>query len=152
MAATVDDIKKTYPLPVYYYEVTIDGLDPIAFSEASGLAIEYNTITYKDGLSFKEGARHMPGQGTPVDLTLKKGVMRGDNKLFEWISSVKLNTVDKKDILIVLKDETHSPVVSWKVLDAFPKKLDAPKFDAMANDVAIEKLDLRASDLSIEYH
>ncbi len=152
MATSPDDIKNTYPIPVYYYEVKIDGLDPIAFSEVSGLSIEYETITYKDGLSFKEGAKHMPGQVKPANITMKKGIVRGGNKLFNWMSSVKLNTVEKKDITISLKDESDAPVVTWKAIDAFPKKLDAPAFNATSNEIAIESLELMASDLKIEYH
>ena len=74
MATSVADIKTRYPLPVYYYEVMIDTLAPIAFSEVSGLSIEYETITYRDGLSYKEGAIHMPGMAKPIQVTLKKGI------------------------------------------------------------------------------
>lgn len=153
MATTVDDIKAKYPLPVYYYDVKIDDLDPIAFKEVSGLTIGYeDPITYKDGLSHKEGAKHMPGQRSAVDITMKKGIVRGDNKLFDWISKINLNTVVKKDILVSLMDESDSPVVSWKIMNAFPKKMEAPTFDATSNDVAIESLDFRADSLTIEYH
>ena len=152
MATTVDDIKTTYPVPVYYYEVKVDDLDPIHFSEVSGLSIEYETISYKDGLSFREGEKHMPGQMKAVNLTLKKGIVRADSKLFDWISTVSLNTVVKKDITISLKDETDAPVVSWKVQNAFPKKLDAPGFNAGSNEVAIESMELMASKLDVEYH
>ncbi len=152
MATTVDDIKKTYPLPVYYYDVKIDGLDPIAFKEVGGLAIGFeDPITYKDGLSHKEGAKYMPGQRSPVDITMKKGVIRGDSKMFTWIASINLNTVEKKDITISLMDESDAPVVTWVVKNAFPKKLEAPSFDATSNDVAIESLELRADSITITY-
>ena len=152
MATTTADIKATYPLPVYYYEVSIDGLDPIAFTEVSGLTIEYETITYKDGMSYKEGAKHMPGQPSgPVKFSLKKGVMRKDSKLLDWIDTVKLNTVEKKDVSITLKDESDGPVVAWKASNVFPAKLEAPSFNAGSNEVAIESMDLVADSLTIEY-
>ena len=152
MATTIDDMKKDpFPLVVYYYEVKIDEYDPINFSEVSGISIEYDTITYKDGMSYKEGERHMPGQSKPVNLTLKKGMVRADNKLFDWINSVHLNTCTKRDITISLKDADDAPVVSWKVFNAFPKKLDAPGFNAGSNEVAIESLELMADRLTIEY-
>ena len=149
MATTVDDIKNNYPLPVFYYLVTIDGNDAIAFSEVSGLAIEYETITYKDGLSYKNGAKHMPGMGTPVNLTLKKGIVKSDSYLFDWINTIKLNTVEKRDVRIDLLNENGEPTVTWTVKDAFPKKLDAPSFNATSNEVAIESLELMASNLKI---
>lgn len=151
MATSVTEIKKRYPIPVYYYEVMIDKLDPIAFSEVSGLDVEFEPITYRTGMSYKEGTIHMPGMVKPIDFSLKKGIIRNDNKLLQWFTSVKLNTVEKKDITITLKDESHNPVVTWRVKDAFPLKLHAPTFDATSNEVAIEQLDLRASDLKITY-
>ena len=151
MATTAQDIKKSYPIPVFYYRVTIDGDGSHAFSEVSGLSIEYETITYKDGMSYRDGAKHMPGLGTPVNLTLQKGIVRNDSYLLNWISTVRLNTVTKRDVRIDLLDESGAAVVSWTVIDAFPIKLDAPSFNASSNEVAIESLELMASDLKIEY-
>ncbi|MDZ8082834.1 MAG: phage tail protein [Nostoc sp. DcaGUA01] len=151
MATSTEDIKNNYPIPVFYYRVTIDGDDSHAFSEVSGLSIEYETITYRDGMSYKDGAKYMPGLSTPVNLSLKKGIVRKDSYLFSWISSVKLNTVAKRDIRIDLLDETGAAVVSWTAINAFPKKLDAPSFNATSNEVAIESLDLMANDLKIDY-
>lgn len=149
MATSIEDIRNQYPIPVFYYQVSIGGEDTIAFSEVSGLAIEYETITYKDGLSWRYGAKHMPGMGTPVNLTLQKGIVKADSYLFDWISTIKLNTVEKRDITISLLNENHEPTVSWEVTDAFPTKLDVPTFSATSNEVAIESLDLMASDLKI---
>lgn len=152
MADSIERIKSKFPIPVFYYDVKIDQLDPIAFSEVSGLAIEYDTISYSDGLSWKEGSKKMPGLGKAVNLTLKKGITRGDSKLFSWINSIKLNTVQKKDLTVTLKDEGDQPVVTWKVINAFPTKLDAPSFNASSNEVAIESLSLLANKMTIEYH
>ena len=48
-----------------------------------------------------------------------------------------------------LLNENGEPTVSWTVQDAFPKKLDAPSFNASSNEVAIENLELMASNLII---
>lgn len=151
MATTTEEIKNSYPIPVFYYRVTIDGDDSHAFSEVSGLSIEYETITYKDGMSYRDGAKYMPGLNKEVNLTLKKGIVRKDSYLFNWISSVKLNTVAKRDVRIDLLDETGTAVVSWTAINAFPKKLDAPSFNATSNEVAIESIELMANDLKIDY-
>ena len=45
MAMTKEQIKTTYPLPVYNYKVEIDG-KTIGFSEVSGLSAGYETTTY----------------------------------------------------------------------------------------------------------
>ncbi|NEO88149.1 MAG: phage tail protein [Spirulina sp. SIO3F2] len=151
MATTIDDIKSKYPLPSFYYQVTIGDEGSIAFSEVSGLSIEYETITYKHGLSYKEGNIYMPGLKGDVNLTLKKGIVKADDYLLSWIMSTNLNTVEKRDLTISLLNESGEPTVSWNVYDAFPKKLDAPSFNASSSEVAIESLDLIARDISVEY-
>ena len=156
MATSKADIKATYPLPVYNYKVDI-GKDTIAFSEVSGLNIAYETTTYKESSteSGKAGPRvfHMPAQATTTTLTLKKGLVptKSQPALYDWISSIRINQVEKKDIVITLCDETGKAVVSWTVTNAFPTKLDAPTFDANSNDVAIESMELMADDVFINY-
>lgn len=149
MAVTAEDIKKDYPIPVYQFMVSIGDDIEYRFSEVTGLSIEYETITYLDGM----GAYHMPGWGTPVKLSLKKGIIPGQSLLYEWIHRIKHNTIDKKDITISLVDSSTDPTVlaTWKIFRAFPYNLTAPEFNAYTNDVAIESLDLMADDLTIAY-
>jgi phage tail-like protein len=70
--------------------------------------------------------------------------------LFEWINATQINQNDKKDIYVRLCDEKGDAVVSWKILNAFPKKLNAPSFTAESNDVAIESMELMADRILIE--
>ncbi len=57
---------------------------------------------------------------------------------------------DKKDIYVRLCDENGAAVVSWKVINAFPTKLDAPSFTADSNDVAVESMELMADSVVVE--
>lgn len=156
MALTPDKIKSDYPLPSYNYKVDI-GKDTIAFSEVSGLNIAYEKTVYKESSteSGKASPRvfRMPAQATDTTLTLKKGLVPAKSApaLYDWINSVSLNQVQKKDIVISLCDETGKPVVSWTVINAFPTKLDAPSFSATSNDAAIESMELLADGASINY-
>ncbi len=155
MALTKDEIKAAYPLPVYNYKVNIGG-DTISFSEVSGLGMSFETITYKESKTLEPGAGPnvmiMPGQANPVSITLKKGYVRGKSLpvFYDWINSVQLNLVDKKNITVQLCDETGTAVVSWNVLNAFPTKLDAPGFTADSNEVAIESMELTADRVTME--
>lgn len=149
MATSVDDIRNKYPIPVFYYRVTIGGEDAIAFSEVSGLNFQYETITYKDGLSYKDGPKYMPGFFNPVSLTLQKGIVKADSFLLNWFKTIQLNTVEKRDVRIDLLNEAGEATVSWVARDAFPTKLDAPSFNAASNEVAIESLELMATWLDI---
>ncbi len=154
MATTPSDIKSSYPLPVYNYKVDI-GSDTVAFSEVSGLTIQYETTTYVETLTGSTaGVRtlHMPGKPQPVNITLNKGIVEGDsiNVFYNWIKTTTLNQIEKKDIVVRLCDETGATVIQWKVINAFPTQLDAPTFDASSNDVAIETMQLMADRIEIE--
>jgi phage tail-like protein len=148
-----DQIKASYPLPVYNYRVTVGKLT-IGFSEVSGLNVDYEPVTYKHGLSFAMGVKIIPGMRQPVKLTMKKGVVKGNDFLAGWLQGAYANPFKnaKEDILIDLCDESGQAVVRWKVQGALPVKLDAPGFDANSNEVAVETLELVAHDIQVDYH
>jgi len=155
MALTKEQIKTDYPLPIYNYRVDING-ESISFSEVSGLELSFETFTYKE--SYASGGKvgpnimYMPGQIQPVTISMKKGLVKGKSipVFYNWINSIQLNQVDKKDIVVHLLDETGTTVISWKVIDAFPTKLSAPSFDANSNDVGIESMELMAFRVTME--
>jgi phage tail-like protein len=155
MPLSKEDIRNEYPLPVYNYRVEIAG-EAVAFSEVSGLSVSYETSTYKESPTAggAPGPRVMmiPGQRSTAKVTLKKGLVRGASlkALYGWIRTIQINQVEKKDVFVRLCDETGAAVISWKVVNAFPTKLDAPTFDAKSNDAAIESMELAADFVSIE--
>ena len=155
MALTQAEIKTAYPLPVYNYIVEIAGT-AVAFSEVLGLDISYEDHTYKESPteSGAPGPRvmRMPMQSKPVHVTLRKGVVKAVSvpALYDWISTIQTNQVEKKDIFVRLCDEQGSTMISWKVINAFPTRLEAPTFTAESNEVAIESLDLIADGVQIE--
>lgn len=154
MAYTIDEIKQNYPLPAYNYRVDING-ESIAFSNVSGLSLSFETHTYKESRTGGEVpgpvAMRMPAQQADVKITLKKGLVRSKSLavLYNWIRTVQINQIEKKDITVNLLDEKGDPVVVWKVINAFPTKLDAPAFDASSNDAAIESMELTADTIEI---
>ncbi len=155
MPLSTDEIKNQYPLPVYNYRVDIGG-ESMGFSEVSGLSIGFETVTYKespvDGSAPGPRVMHMPSQSSDTTLTLKKGIIRAASvpKLYGWISQTTINLIEKKDIIIQLCDEEGAAVVTWKVVNAFPTKLDAPTFDANSNEAAIESMELKADKVTVE--
>jgi phage tail-like protein len=158
MAVDKSVIKSTYPLPSYNYRVTVlkDGESlVIGFSEVSGLRVEYDPVSYSHGLSFKLGGRIIPGKRQGIRITLKRGIVKGDDFLQSWISSVYSDpffATAKRDILIDLCDEVGTAVVRWTVTGALPVKLEASNFAADGNDVAIETLELVAHRLKVDYN
>ncbi|MCG1040908.1 MULTISPECIES: phage tail protein [Burkholderiaceae] len=149
MASTAAGIATTYPIPTYRFKVVV-GSEEMACSAVSGLELGVETIEYKDGTG---AVRRMPGQRQALHITLRRGVVKGKSQLYDWINSISLNQVEKKDMSISLTSEAGDALlVTWNVTDAFPTKLSAPHFDASSNEVAIEEVSLTADRLTVEFH
>ncbi len=138
-----------YPLPVFHFKVDWGGTK-IEFSEVSGLNIEAQMIEYRDGASPEYTMRKMPGLVKYGNITLKRGIFKNDNDYYKWLNTIKMNTVERRDITISLLDEEHNPVMVWKVKNAFPVKIEGPGLKASGNEVAIESIEVAHEGLTIE--
>ena len=138
-----------YPLPVFHFQVQWGGKN-LGFAEVSGLNIEHQVIEYRDGLSPEYSSIKMPGIPKYGNITLKKGVLPSDNEFFEWMNTTKLNKVERRDLIISLLNETHSPVMTWKAVNAFPVKIEGPALKATGNEVAVESIEIAHEGLTIE--
>jgi phage tail-like protein len=92
----------------------------------------------------------MPGLRKFSNVTLKRGVIKSDNDFFKWLSTIKLNTVERRDLTISLLNETHEPVMVWKIHNAFPVKVEGPQLKASGNEVAIESIELAHEGLEVQ--
>lgn len=137
-----------YPMPAYHFTVNWGG-SKIGFQEISGLNLEVNVVEYRDGASPEFHTRKMPGMLKYSNVVLKRGVTRGDNEFFHWINTIRLNTVERRDIIISLLNEEHEPVMTWQLRNAFPVRYSGPVLSANSSDVAIEELELAYEDLTV---
>ena len=138
-----------YPLPVFHFQVQWGGTN-LGFAEVSGLNIENQVIEYRDGLSPIYSSIKMPGIPKYGNITLKRGILPSDNDFFTWLSSTKLNKVERRDLIISLLNENHEPVMTWKAVSAFPVKIEGPGLKATGNEVAIESIEIAHEGLTIE--
>jgi phage tail-like protein len=138
-----------YPVPKFHFEVQWGGTR-IGFTEVTGLEVTTEKIEYRDGASKEYHKVKMPGMQTFGDLTLKRGIFAADNEFYEWWNSVALNTVERRDITISLLNESHEPVVIWKVKKAWPTKVTSTDLNSSGNETAIETLVLTHEGLTME--
>jgi phage tail-like protein len=146
MAQTADFQRTNYPLAVYNYRVKVDQTE-MSFSEVTGIAVEYDHVSYRHGLTFLEGESIQTfyfDSFKPV--TCKRGTILGKNPLFlhDWLSSREQRSME-----VSLCDEKGTPVLSWKIVAAVPVSLKAPAFTAASNEVAIETVDLQVRGVSV---
>lgn len=138
-----------YPLPVTHFMVDWGG-SRIGFTEVSGLSAELEVVEYREGSSPENIVLKMPGLKKFSNITLKRGVIKGDNDFFQWFNTAALNQVEKRNIVISLLDEAHQPVRVWRVQNAWPVKIESSDLKADGNEVAVESLELAHEGFTIE--
>ncbi|ASS48509.1 MAG: phage tail protein [Candidatus Fluviicola riflensis] len=138
-----------YPLPKFHFQVEWGGTK-IGFTEVSGLDVETEVIEYRQGASPEYSKLKMPGMTKFSNITMKRGTFKSDNEYFNWWNSVKLNTIERRDLTIKLLDENHDPVIVWKVKNAWPTKIQSTDLKADGNEVAIESMEIVHEGLTIQ--
>lgn len=141
-------IQAQYPLAAFHFSVDWGGTR-VGFSEVSGLTQEIQAIEYRDGSFPEYSSIKMPGLRKYSNITLKRGIVKSDNELFNWLSTVRLNKIERRDLTIKLLDEDHNPVMTWQVARAFPVKVEGPQLKASANEVAIESIEIAHEGLTV---
>lgn len=84
------------------------------------------------------------------NITLKRGIFQGDNEFYDWWNTVALNTIERRDLIISLLNESHEPVVVWKVKNAWPLKVQSTDLNATGNETAIETMEIAHEGLTIQ--
>lgn len=129
-----------WPVPKFYFKVKLGEQGEIAFQEVSGLDAEYDVIEYRAGDSATFSTIKMPGLRKSSDVTLKKGMFKDDQKLYTYFDSVKMNTVLREQVVIMLLDEEGTALFTWELTNAFPLKITSTDLNAQSSEAAIEEL------------
>ena len=138
----------TYPIPKFHFRVEWGG-SKIGFTEVTGLDTQVEAIEYREGSSPEYSKLKMPGLQKFSNVTLKRGTFTDDKDFYNWIKTVSLNTVERRDVTISLLNEKHEPIITWKIRNAFPVKVQASDLKADGNEVAIETLELAHEGLKV---
>lgn len=138
-----------YPLSKFHFRVEWGGTR-IGFTEVTGLDKSMDIIEYRDGSSPEYSKIKMPGLQKFSNITLKRGTFVNDNEYYQWLNTVQMNTIERRDLIISLLNENHEPVMVWKIKNAFPVKVQSSDLKADGNEVAIETMELAHEGLTIE--
>lgn len=141
---------ESYPVSAFHFQVEWGGTR-IGFTEVSGLTVELQTIDYREGNAKEYQVTKMPGIPQYSNITLKRGMYRSDNEFFQWLNTVSLNNIERRDITVSLLNEEHDPITVWKIKAAFPTKVEGPSLNSTGNEVAVESIELAHEGLTIEY-
>jgi len=139
-----------YPHTKNHFRVEWGGTN-VGFMEVSGLSIELDVVSYREGSSPENSERLMPGLKKYSPIILKRGIVKSDDDFYKWINTAQFNTIERRDVTISLLNESHEPVVVWKVKNAFPFKLEYSPLHSQDSEVVIESLTLAHEGLVVEY-
>lgn len=128
------------PYFAYNFLVEIDGDGFIAggFSEVSGMSIETEIETIREG-GANDIEYKLPKGTKYSNLTLKHGITDSDT-LWNWYTDVTNGKVRRKNITIFLLDRLGKERLQWGLFDAYPVKWEGPAFNALSSTIAIETL------------
>ena len=138
-----------WPLPKFYFQVKWDS-EEMSFQEVSGLDIEAQPIEYRLGDSPEFSTIKMPGIKKSGNVTMKKGVYKGDNKFWEWFSEIKMNTIKRVPVTISLLEETGAGTMVWTLANAWPTKITGTDLKSDGNEGAIETIEIVHEGITIE--
>jgi phage tail-like protein len=132
------------PYKRFNFLVQIDGISQAGFSEVTGLETSVDPIDYREGGD--RIIRKLPGLRRVGNVTLKRGVTKS-KELQDWHKNILQGQLDRRNVAIILLDDTGQEVVRWNLHDAWPCKWNGPDLDALNSEVAIEALELCAEGL-----
>lgn len=130
-----------WAMPTFHFQVKID-TEVISFKEVTGLSSETAIIEYRAGDDKEMHTKKMPGLRKFGNVTLKKGVFKSDNKLWDWFIAPKMNTVKRLPVTISMLDEEAAPVMVWELTNTFVVKLTDTSLNAESNEVALESVEI----------
>lgn len=139
-----------WPLPKFYFTLETADLKDATFQEVSGLDVEAQVIEYRHGNSKEFSTIKMPGIKKYGNVTLKKGIFKGDNKFWDWFNKIKMNTIERQAVTIQLLDEEGKATMVWKLANAWPTKITGTDMKSDGNEVAVETLEIAHEGLTIE--
>lgn len=122
----------------FRFRVEIEGITKGGFSEVSGLQVDTEVETYREG-GLNNYVHNFPKGSKFSNLTLKRGLT--DLELWDWHQAVVYGNIERKSISIFQVDNQGNDVVWWLFLGAYPVKWSGTEFKGNGNAVVFEALE-----------
>ena len=133
----------------FNFLVQIDGETVAGFREADLPDARIEVAAYREGNERPNAVRRLPGRVEYGPLVLRRG-FAGDRTLFQWWRDVADGNLDRRNVVIILRDQSGRDVARWGFRDALPTKYSGPSFRAQGNEVAIESIELAVESMELE--
>jgi phage tail-like protein len=148
MAKSTVNPQRYDPYKNFKFRITIDGKIVAATNDISGLVP-------LPGSGKKKARRKMPGLQRFGNIEFKRSITQ-DTKFLEWIKSTRGKSAAdaglanlRKNMMIECCNESGDVIASYRVINGWVTKMEAPDLDANANDFAIESIELSYEGLEL---
>lgn len=128
------------PLRNFRFRVEIDGIQQAGFSEVTGFDATVEPIDYREGTD-PTHVRKLTGMTKYGNVTLKWGVT-DSMALHDWHRQIVNGDIQRKNIAIVVVDESGQDKARWEIVEAWPSKYDPADLNAKGNDVSVEMVEI----------
>ncbi|WP_276257963.1 DUF6517 family protein [Haloglomus litoreum] len=117
------------PLRTGRFVVELDGVEVSGF-QVVDLPARSTGLVDSGGES--GGQRRTMGQTEYEDLTMERGMRKGDSTLDDWRTSVDQGKMDeaRKEVVVSLQDDAGTTMLQWRFTNARPLAYDPPTLDA----------------------
>lgn len=139
----------SWPPPTFYFLVWFGDDNPVSFQEISGLESETNPIGYRHGDSPSFYPIKMPGLGHVGNVTMRKGIFSSDAKFWAWYNEIKMNTINRRAVVVQLTDQNGAPKMTWTLNNAWPTKVVGTDLKSEGNEVAVESVEVAFETLTV---
>ncbi|MCB0257254.1 MAG: phage tail protein [Anaerolineae bacterium] len=133
--------QQTDPYRSYNFKLEVGGVTQGHFTECSGLSVNIDPITYREGGS-QQIIRHLPGPVDYAAVTLKYGVS-DSRELWNWLMKTAAGEVERRNVSVVMMDsQDANETMRWNLFDAWPSEWQGAALGGSDNALAIESLTL----------
>ena len=124
-----------------FFALEIDGLTLGYFTACSGLSLEFDVMSFKEGNGEMIIERKRPGKPKYTEVTLKRG-FTPDMALHDWFKEVvdASAATPYKTGSIVVYDRTQTEVARYNLEQCWPSKLSVSDLKADNDEVMVEEL------------
>jgi phage tail-like protein len=127
-----------------FFSLEIDALTLAYFTGCSGISLEYDVTTFKEGNGEMVIERKRPGKPKYSEVVLKRG-FTPDDTLYKWFDDVvkAKDETPYKTGSIVIYDRTQTEVARFNLEQCWPSKLSVSDLSAGSDEVMVEELTIQ---------
>jgi len=133
-----------YPPVGFHFSVTFElspQADDTRFQEVSGLEVEMEMESFIEG-GENRFTWQLPKRTRYSDIILKRGMFIG-SPVIKWCRDAFENFLfTPTNLHITLLNEQHTPMMTWYVVNAIPKRWSVSGLNAQDNSIMIESITL----------